>query len=45
MVDLYTPGIDIVGATAYSGLIDRIKNPDASSTKLSEEQLNKIKDL
>jgi hypothetical protein len=41
MVDLYTPGIDIVGATAYSGLIDRIKNPDASSTKLSEEQLIK----
>ena len=41
MVDLYTPGIDIVGATAYSGLIERIKNPDASSTKLSEEQLIK----
>lgn len=41
MVDLYTPGIDVVGATAFSGLMDRIQNPDASSTELSETQLIK----
>ena len=43
MVDMYTPGIDIIGATAFSGLIDRIKNPEASSTRLSEEQLRNSK--
>ena len=41
MVDMYTPGIDIVGATAFTGLMDRINNPDASNTALSEEQLIK----
>ena len=37
-VNMYT-GIPIVGSTAFTGVMDRVANPEASNTMLSEEQL------
>jgi hypothetical protein len=38
VVNMYT-GLPIVGSTAFSGVMDRVANPEASNVMLNEEQL------